>query len=373
VPSEITFPNIELKEAVEKASRVAPTKGAAFDKAAGIQISAFPSRREAIIRATDTEVTFRQKIYATGAQGDDAVWRIPSGVLADFCATLKTGEQDSTTFIDRGADDRIRLKADRTLAAYNTLDAATYPLEGELPQFDMIPADVLSTRVEQVSWACDSKHAAMKGVYLDGDNIYGVNPYSMAVVPCKVALPEPIIAPLDQLKMILKSSSDVRIGSTGNRLWIHMDDEAVASTLLIEERFPNARQLLRDDFMGVITLHKITALECMQRLAALVKVERLPAIEMRLDAGTLTPTLVFDMSVAQHGRMATDMDVVTEYDQPFSIRFVPAMIQRAIEHAKGDTVEMWFGKAGDPDKNETSAVTIRDKSGYQCVVMPKVQ
>ena len=58
----IVFENAILADAVNKAARVSPTKGAAFDKAAGIVFDVEPQKRTAFVRSTDLEVSFEQEI-----------------------------------------------------------------------------------------------------------------------------------------------------------------------------------------------------------------------------------------------------------------------------------------------------------------------
>lgn len=368
--SEITFANTTLSEAISRAARIAPTKGAAFDKAAGIFIDVSPSARKATIRSTNLEVTYRHDITALSGSGNDVQWRVPSYLIDGLMQSLGQGETDTTTLIDRN-DDKIRLKSGRTVTALQLLDVNTFPSEEKIPSFQGIPADELASKVDRVAWAADPKSTKLSGVMVDGRRIVACNNYSVAVMECVVAVQQQIVAPLETMRSILRSASDVRMATEGKKLYVSIDETAVCSTTLIQEEYPHIDNLLRTNFLGSMRIHRAMFTDCMARINTIAKQERLPKITLQLDTSGFMKMLTLDVEVTGVARIRDEMDVTTDFEGNFTISFIPAMIEKAIENAQGELVLMEFGVEGDP--NKVHSVRISDDKGYQCYVMPKIK
>jgi DNA polymerase III sliding clamp (beta) subunit (PCNA family) len=370
VSQEITFANALLTDAIGKAARVAPTKGSAFDKAAGIVIEARPNERLAIIRSTDIDTTYRQEIEAIGGSGDPVNWRVSSALLDGILQGLGQGDNDTTTFIGRD-DDKLRLTSGRTVTALQLLPYESFPKDIDQPTVDMISANSMATKVDQVAWAVDPKSNILSGVHMDGKQLIGTNQFSFAVVPCAIGIDEPITAPMEGLRSLIRSASDVSIAAEGQRLYIALDDETLTSTNLLQGDYPNLEGLMRSNFLGTMKIHRMSLIESLGRIAPVVRQERLPNLTVSLDASGFIKMILLDIEVPGVGRMRDEVTVETEYTGPFTLSFIPYMLEKAVDNAKGDYIFLDFGVADNPSK--AHSIQIRDEKGYRCYVMPKVK
>lgn len=371
MPSKVIFENAILADAVAKASRIAPTKGPAYDKAGGILFVVNKDQKQVSVRATDLECTFMQDIPCLEAQGDSVAWRIPSAVLSGITSQLGMGDNNSfTEFIDRG-DNAIRLVAGKLVVRLQLLDAKEYPDIFEMfPVGDLAPAQQLSQRVEQVSWAVDPKSNVLSGVHVDGTKMIGCNQYLIATIPCEVELKEPVTVPLTTLTALLKTGSDVRCAASDKRFLISLDGETRATSSLIAGKYPNVSTVMREDFLSTLEIHRQSLVDSLTRLMVLIRQERLPKLTLEVNGTGLIKVLTLDMEVMDLGRMQDSIDVSSEYTDVFRIFFAPKMVLDAISNARSESIHIDFGHA-DADKSDMTSIRVRDTLGYVCYVMPK--
>lgn len=370
MPTEVTFDNATLADAVQKAGRVAPSKGAGFDKAAGIHFSVNADTREVIVRATNLEITYEQRIYATEVKGNSIAWRIPSVLLTGIAAQLPMGEGHTMKFIDR-ADKWIRMKAGRLVTKLALLSADDYPMNAfdTFDMSDMTPAQELANKVEQVAWSVDkkSKSGPLGGVHIDGTRIIGCCPFHLAIVPCDVGIDAPVTVPLASMTAILKNASSVRCRASGKRFQLALDDETRASCGLLEGKYPNIDAVMRSNFTGSAKIHKGAFVDTLSNMFVLIRQEKLPTLTLELNGTGLIKTVTFDMEVPETGRMQNSIDIETDYDSIFRLNFMPHMIHDAVANSKSDYVTLDFGHP----EGRMDMVRFTDDRGYICYVMPK--
>lgn len=371
MPTTVIFDNALLADAVNKAARISPTKGAAFDKAAGIFFSVNLMKRTCMVRSTDLEISFEQEIPILEGKGYDAQWRIPASILQSLVSTLPMTEGNTTDFIDRG-DECIRFKSGRTVAKLHMYDIMSFPqgifdwTEGELSM-----AQDIIHKVDQVSWACDRKSTSiLSGVHMDGEALYATDTHALAVVPTTVSVDAPITVPLASLSVIMKSASDCRIRAFGHRFQIALDETTRATTNILEGRYPPVKNVMRSDFLASMKVHRQGFLDTLGRLLVLSKQEKLPTLSIEVNGGGLVSVLTFDMDIPGVGRMQDSIDVETDFDGVFTLGILPALLNNAVDKARGDYVEIDFGHEN-PDKSSLQPIQIRDKNGYRCYIMPK--
>ena len=131
----VIFDLATFADAVQKASRVAPTKGAAFDKAAGILLSCDASdvaAQRVVIRSTNLDTTYLQKLTPTETKNlTEFYWRIPSALLAGLVSSLTLSSGATIKFIDTG-DGNIRVSSGSVLVRYSMIQGHM----PEVPEFD---------------------------------------------------------------------------------------------------------------------------------------------------------------------------------------------------------------------------------------------
>jgi DNA polymerase III sliding clamp (beta) subunit (PCNA family) len=367
----ISFETAQLADALGKANRLAPLKGAAFDKAAGFLLDVNPVTKVMTIRATDLDCTYLQHVPAVSGKGDPTTWRLPSTLFAGMVQSLPLGNDSTVMLTDRG-DGFIRLKSGKWMAKLNTLKPEEFPDIPEFDDTDMTPATEFATKVEQVSWATDPKSAVLAGVHMDGTRLIGCNTYALAVVPCEVEIAGPTTVPLASLATILKNATDVKIRSVEKALQIGLDAETQATTRLIEGSYPQVDKVMREDFVGSVTVGKQAFLDALNRMLVLVRTDRMPAIELLFDGTGIVKMLTFDMEVDQVGRMQDTIDVSGDWDGECALHVKPQMLVDAVSHSRDDTVVIAFGHE-DQFKSKKLPIRVADSRGYVCYVMPIVK
>lgn len=365
------FDNATLADAVNKAGRIAPTKGAGFDKAAGIQFQVWPQERICRVRATNLEVSFEMDIDILEGKGDPRTWRMPSGLLTSLMSTLPIGDGAATEFIDRGSDAAIRLKCGRTVVKMNMY-------EGDLgegmfawePTGGFTVAHDLAQRVEQVSWATDSKSNILQGVHVNGEHLIATDGKVMAMTPAKIETPTPITVPLSTLSALLTGASDCRLGTSAKRCLLQLDEHTRATSVLVEGNYPDIRRAMRTDFLGTMKVHRGQFSDTLDRLMVLARTEKLPRLSLELDGTGLVSMLTLDLDIPDIGRMQDSIDVETDFDSIFNISFTPNDIVRALSHCKSDYVHIDFGHA-DEKKSPLSNIQLRDEKDYISYIAPR--
>lgn len=366
--TEIVFENAQLADALGKANRLAPVKGAAFDKAAGFLLDVNPITQRMTVRSTDMDATYLQHVPAIGGKGDAVQWRLSSLLLAGMVQALPLGGENKVKMIDRD-DGFIRLTSGKWVAKLHTLRPEDFPLITEFDQTGMVEANEFAAKVEQVAWACDKKSPILAGVHIDGKRLIGCSQYGVAVVPCPVGVDAPATVPLSSLATLLKSATDVRLRVAEKSLQIGLDAETQATARLIEGQYPNIDNVMRDDFMGSVFVHKQSFLDALNRMLVLIRTERMPSMQVTFDGTGLVKMVTFDMEVEQVGRMQDSIDVSGDWEDQFSIIIKPQMLVDAVEHSRADHVTIAFGNE-DPARARKVPVRVTDDRGYNCHIMP---
>lgn len=373
MPTSVTFDNAALADAVGKASRIAPKKGAAFDKAAGILFNVDPTHSHAVIKSTDLEVFYEQRVPMVSAKGDPAQWRIPSSILSGVISNLPMGDGSVVEFIDRGDPSVIRFKSGRMVAKLSTISPDGFPLMESFAVEGMTPAQALSAKVEQVSWATDPKSPLLSGVHMDGTRLIGCNQYVLAVVPCEMSLVEPVTVPLATLTALMKSATDIKIRAEDRKFEISLDAETKAWTRIIEGNYPKIDGIMREDFTGSIKCHRQQFLDTLDRLMVMVQNEKSPTLTMDINGTGIVKMLTFDMEISGTGRMQDSIDVSSDtFEDSFSMAFIPRMLQEAVGKIRGDYFTLDFGHS-DPLRAKKVPVRLTDDAGYVCYVSAKQQ
>ena len=366
--TEITFENAQLADALAKANRIAPVKGAAFDRAAGFLLDVNPITRRMTVRSSDLDATFLMHVPAVAGNGDAAVWRLSSLLLSGMVTSLPLNSERKIKMIDRG-DGFIRLTSDRWVAKLHTLRPEDYPIIPEFSQEGMVEANEFSDKVEQVAWAADKKHAILAGVHIDGTRLIGCNQGGVAVIPCAVSIDAPATVPLASLATLLKGATDVKLRVAEKALHIALDSETQATSRLIEGAYPDVDRVLRDDFVGNVQVDKGSFLDALNRMLVLVRVERMPAMQITFDGSGLIKMLTFDMDVDQVGRMQDSVEMSGEWNDKFSLMIQPQRLVNAVQHSRAKFVTIGFGNV-DHDKAKKVPLQIKDDQGYNCHIMP---
>lgn len=349
-----------LADAIAKATRIAPTKGAAFDRAAGVVIATEPDAwgNQAVVSATDLDTSFRTTITALSVSGESAHWRLPSALLNGLMRTLPMSGEIELVETDAG----VQLSSGRTRSVLRPI-TTPYPV---IPVFDrdgMKAASNLAQRLSQVSWAVDSRSSEiLSGVHIDGTHLYGCDRASLAIVPCEVPLENPVTAPLSEIASVLRNVPEVHVRATDQRLQLMPDEHTQATCRLLEGAYPNVRALLdRVESTHEITISVEGLVGMIDRTMVLTKEERLPHTNIEIGDGYLQMSMRTDV-----GEVEDRLEGAGGGSEPFSFAFSPENLRKAVSASGRPEVKLSYQPLpGRP-------VLITDDNEFTALMMPRM-
>ena len=359
-----SFELATFTDAINKAQRVAPTKGAAVDKSAGIVIDIDPSRigQQCLVMATDTEVTLRIVVAVLNTGDEAAVWRVPSNLLHGLTRSLPMTGGAEIELLDTG-DGNVYIKSGKTKAKLRQI-VGGYPIIEGFESDGMVSAPNLSARLAQVAWATDrGGTGVLSGVHIDGDFIFGCNRAELSMAPCKVPVEAPITAPLTDVSAIIKNTGEVDIRATSTRLQIMPDPYTQASCVLYAEPYPNVRVLIdKADPSSAIELNTDALLGMIDRTLVLVRDERLPATNIEIGNGVLKMMMSTD-----NGLIVDELDVSgTDGEALFKVSFSPTALRNAATASGRPTLTLRYGPS------DRSPILLEDDNDFRALMMPRV-
>jgi DNA polymerase III sliding clamp (beta) subunit (PCNA family) len=359
----VTFETATFVDAVSKAARVAPTKGAAFDVVAGIVFHVEPEK--VTIRATNLEVSYLETLDTLAVEDvtDRVTWRLPSILLGALASGLPIGSGRSVTLRSDGS--QVVLQSGKTKAKLNTIRLDGYREWDAFDPAGLEPVIGFADRVAQVSWACDKSMIPITGVHIDGTHLYATDRYRMVRVPLTAPVIEPITVPLEVLTPLLKSLNEVRIG-VGDTGLLHMmpDEHTQMVTTIFDAPYPPIERGMHngDDSF---TVDREALKAALTRMVALVKTERYPRV--RVDVDPSDGALALFMEIEGVGDIADEVPITAdEHARPAELHFTPGYLLDALDGARKPEVVVHY----DADK-PTRPTKFEDGDGYECWIVPR--
>jgi len=367
VSSKVVFEVGAIASAVARAARVAPSKGMAFDKAAGVLIEGDPdSKYQITVRATDIEVGYLERLTPNEIETDEKFfWRIPSGVFAGLLSslppssTVEMTEHKGTLYIVCG---KVKAKLQTIRGEGDSLGALYWePFDGE----DLSEIAGLATKITQVSWACDKQTVPFSGVHMNGTHLIATDKYKLVRVPCPLALEHSITAPLDAVSPILAKFDDVRLGVEGGLLQIEIDEYTQITSTVFGNEYPNVERAMRTDYPHSFQVDKALLAEAVGRMLALMgRTERYPVVNLTIKPDDAALDLRLEVPVL--GEMQDELEITGASGPETTLSFSPDYITNCLQHVGSSVVTIAY----DPDKT-TSAVLFTDGLGFEAWIMPR--
>lgn len=360
--ASVTFETATIADAVGKAARIAPSKGVAFDKSAGIVLEIEPGSGIVVLRASNLEVTYREEVRALEVGDEAARWRLPSELFADVLAGLPIGSGASTSLTADPKSGWIHLKSGRRRSRFSQIHG-DFP---EFPKFDDTGLEAVpdfAMRVKQAAWAADKAQPPWSGVHIDGETITATDRYRLVRVPCAVPIEQPITVPMTILTPILRDTMMTRLKAEERRLLLMPDEYTQITSAIFDATYPTKERLegvARKDFMAQIELDRQEFLDTLSAMLVMVKSERYPRMHMDFHAGELQ----LFMQVPDKGEIEDTIEVAYS-GEDFHIEVTPQYLTHALNASSRPKVTMKFGPL--PTQN----LGISDSDDYHAWIMPR--
>lgn len=359
---KVTFENATFADSIQKAARVAPTKGEAFDKASGIMLELDPEDNTVTLRSTNLYVFYLEVVDAVSVEGD-AKWRLNSMLISQVAAKLPIGSGKVVTLEQVGGE--VHLKSGRTVAKFRMMDATYFP---EWEPFDpdaleMVPD--LGARIQQVEWAAMTDHEVLySGIHLDGHHVMATDRIRAAMAPCEAEpIFKPITIPAGILKPVMSNLRDVAVGIEDGMFLLMPDVSTQLRTRIYDKDYPKIARVFEQNWPNSAKFRKQALLEIIERAVIFAQNDRSPKLQFIIGKGEIAVMCSGDM-----GLLGDAIELVGGYaDHPrHRILFTPKNLTDAVAAAPSDEVEIFYNT-----ENAQLPVKIDGGSGYVAMVMPR--
>lgn len=371
--TKITVETATLSDAVSKAARVAPNKGAAFDKAAGvfIEIDPIKTTKHIYVKATDLDTTYLQRVPVLLIEGEDDLWRFPSQLVAGVISNLPLGIGSEVT-LERTGPSEVTVKCGRKRAKIRLYDADDFPTVAPFDPTGMAKVEMFPTRLNQAAWATDPESAILSGVHIDGDSLIACDRTRLVVVPCKVPVVEPITVPLSSIAPVIRNAGTIEVRATDTRLQMMPDVDTQITCLILAATYPNVKGIMRTSFDGKIDVDREMLLDSLNRMMVMVKTDRYPKVVLTIHKDYIGLYL----GESESGEMFDELDAeggpLPDSPQELVIMFTPSTLINALTASTRASVTIEYGgTAGSstwtPDK---LPIHMYDEGGFDAWLMP---
>lgn len=366
--TKVTFETATLADSLKKASLVAPTKGASFDKAAGIVLDINPASGEPVVmRATNTQIYYTEIVDTVKAEGDIVRWRLPS-LISNAIATFPIGSGKQVTLEQEG--NAVRIKQGRATCKINLISHDYYPMWGPFDPSQLSDVSSLGERIKQVQWAASTatNTEPLNGIHFDGSRIICTDKYRIALADCDIkhAIPDAVTVPAGILGSVIRQMGDTKVGSDGEFMLLMPNEHTQIKAVLFGATFPNIDRVISREMPQTVTLKKEALLDIIRRCSAMVGSERYPTL--RLFIGQEEVAALLNNEVM--GLMGDVIEVPGQATHKrVEIKFTPKNLTDAIDAAPNDDITISYN---DDPAARFSMLVVDGGSGYKAWVAPRV-
>lgn len=360
MPVRAVFETATIADAIKKAARVAPAKGQAFDKAAGILLEVAPDITT--VRATNLEVFYTEWIDPVEVEGM-GTWRLPAQLLASVLGSLPIGTGKQVVFEQN--DRVLKLAAGRTRAQFNLIDPEYYPVWLAFNPDDLIAVPDMGGRIGQVSWASSKNpaEAPLCGVHFDGNLAIATDRYRFSVTPLKVdGLQRPVTIPGATLSQVLSNTGEVSIGFDDRQMLVLPDEHTQIRCITYDQAYPKIDRVMKRDHPNKVTLRKSDFLDIINRALNFTGSDRTPT--MRIFIGS--EEIAVMMNNSEIGMLGDVVEVPGQCDHKrFEVKFTPKNLMDALNNAPNEEVTLCY------NPESPGNFRIDGGSGYEAWIAPR--
>lgn len=361
--TKVTFENATIRDVIGKAARIAPTKGSAFDKAAGIVIEIDADENEVTVRSTNTEVFYMEIVDTVEIEGDSVNWRIHSLLLDGICSKLPIASGATVVFDSDGAT--IKIATGRMRANLRLMDASYYPVWKSFDPSMLSPISDFGGRLQQVQWAASkTANPPITGIHLNGEIAGATDSFRVAMTPCEIPqLYEPVTIPAATFTPLMKSLGEVRIGQEDGQLLVMPDDSTQIRAVIYEGKYPNLQSVMKRDEQNAVYFKKDHLLEMIAQAMVVGARDRTPLLKCIIGLEEFA-VLMEDQELGLLGNVMEVPGQATH--NRHYIGFTPENLTSAMEAAPNDEVTFYYTEG-----MSMKPVRLDGGSGYEVLIMPR--
>lgn len=357
------FETATIADSVKKAARVAPAKGQAFDKAAGVILDVAVDT--IVVRATDLSIFYQEWVDAVSVEGDRSVWRLPAQLLASVLGSLPIGTGKTVVFEHK--EKVLHLTSGRTKARFNLMDSEYYPIWTTFDPDNLVDAPELGGRLGQVSWAASGNvaDAPWCGVHLDGTRAIATDRYRLASVPLAIPdLQRAVTVPGGVLASVLGKTGEVSIGIEEQQLLLMPDGTSQVRAVCFAQEYPKVGVILEKAQANPerVTIKKTGLIEMISRAQNFAGSDRSPMLRLFIGQEEIAVM----MSNVEVGLLGDVVDVTGQaVHKRVEYKFTPKNLLDALTNAPNEEVTLGY------NAEKSTVLYIDGGSGYEACVAPR--
>ena len=361
--TKVTFENATIRDVIGKAARIAPTRGSAFDKAAGIHLTVDAENNEVTVRSTNTEVFYMEIVDVVSIEGPSCVWLLPSGLLDGICSKLPITSGATVAFDNDGS--QMKIATGRMRANLRLMDPTYYPDWKPFDPTGLSPVSDFGGRLQQVQWAASRTAAPpLTGIHLDGRIAGATDTFRVAITPCEVPqLYEPVTIPAATFTPLMKTLGEVKIGQEDGHLLVMPDDSTQIRAVIFSDKYPNLHAVLKRSEPDAVLISRDQLVEMIDQAMVIGARDRAPLLKMILGQQELA-VLMEDQELGLLGNVM-ELAGQANHDRHY-IGVTPDNLTSALRAAPNDQVSLYY-TVGAPMK----PIRLDGGSGYECLIMPR--
>lgn len=361
--TKVVFENATIRDVISKAARIAPTKGSAFDKSAGIVIDVDAQAGEVTVRSTNLEVFYMEIIDVVSIEGDSCVWRLPSIPLDGICSKLPIASGATIAFEADHA--QMKMASGRMRVNLRLMDPTYYPTWKPFDPASLSPVSDFGGRLQQVQWAASKGGVPPKtGVNLDGKFAGATDNHRIAITPCEIPeLYEPVTIPASSFTPLMKTLGEVRIGQEEGQLLVMPDDTTQIRAVIFDGDYPSLSKFIKRNEPDVVMVNRDALIEMIDQAMVMGQRDRTPILKLIFGLGELA-VLMEDQELGLLGNVM-ELPNQASHDRHY-IGMNPDNFKSALSAAPNTDVAIYY-KNGAPK----TPVRIDGGSGYEALVQPR--
>lgn len=362
--TKVKFENATIRDVIGKAARIAPTKGSAFDKAAGIVLDVDAQSNEVVVRSTNTEVFYMEIADVVEIEGESTTWRIPSSLVDGICGKLPIASGATVTF-DGTNGTQIKISSARMVANLRLIDPSHYPNWKPFDPAMLSPVSGFGGRLQQVGWAASkSGTPPMTGIHLNGEIAGATDSYRVAITPCEIPqLYQPVTIPAATFTPLMKTLSEVKVGQEDGQLLVMPDDSTQIRAVIFPQKYPNLTSVMKRDELNVIMFKKDHLLEMIEQAMVIGQRDRTPLLKVIIGLEEFA-ILMEDQEMGLLGNVLDISGQATH--NRHQIGFTPDNLTSALQAAPNEEVALYY-----TDGMPMKPVRLDGGSGYEVLIMPR--
>jgi DNA polymerase III sliding clamp (beta) subunit (PCNA family) len=358
--TKVVFETASLADAVREAAAVAPSRGEAFDKSAGIVLEIQDG--VVVVKASDLRLWYMQWITPISVEGKPVEWRVPSRVFSEVITKLPMGSQTRLTLEQTGSV--LSMTHGRKRGRFNLMDMESYQRWMPFDPDGMTDAENLAASLSRVDWATSKgNNPPFTGVHITGEALVASDRTKFATVPLKIeGLDRPVTVPSGLLNRVVKNTDLPRIRVEENHLLVMPDDHTQIKCVIYGVDYPDIGRVTVRDRPEYIKIGKSLLLDAMQVAASFIEGDRLPI--MRTFWGAEEIAVMLENQESGHLGDVIDIPGQATHER-VEIKFAPENIMGALDHCPAQEIIIGY----DPGKL-TRPIYINGGDGCEFWVAP---